>query len=66
MEEFISIIFLVIFGTIFLLVTFLELCWPILIPVLIISQIRKNKSNKAMKNNVINASNNKEDFKKKG
>lgn len=65
MEEFISIIFLVIFGTIFLLVTFLELCWPILIPVLIISQIRKNKSNKAMKNNVINASNNKEDFKKK-
>lgn len=53
MEEFISIIFLVIFGTIFFLITLLEICWPILIPILIISQIRKNKSNRKFKNNII-------------
>jgi len=54
MEEFIQIVFTIIIGGFFLAFTLLELAWPILIPLLIISIIRKNKSNKAFKVNVVN------------
>ena len=64
MDEFLKTIFVILFGGLFFLVMLFEIFWPILIPIFIISQIRKNKSNKAFKNNVINTNHNKEQLKK--
>ncbi len=63
MEEFIEAIILIIFGGIFFVTTIFEMCWPIAIPILIISQLRKNKSNKNFKNNVIKMDKEKERIK---
>ena len=64
MEEFFEAIILIVFGGIFFITTIFEICWPIAIPILIISQLRKNKSNQAFKNNVIKTSKDKEGLSK--
>ena len=62
MEEVIKVIFMVVIGAIFLSIFLIELCWPIILPLLIISMIKKNRSNQQFKNNVIYYKNNKNKY----
>ena len=53
MEMFLKGILIVFVGAICLMLFLLQMFWPFIIPFLIISQIRKNRSNNALKNNVV-------------
>lgn len=60
MEEFFLTILTIILGGLFLIEIVAIYFWPVLIPIFILSLIRKNKSNAKFKNNVIHSDANKQ------
>lgn len=53
MEEVIQMIIAIIACVFVMFMILVELAWPIMVPLLIISLIKKNRSNKSFKNNII-------------